>query len=70
MLGFFVIGKIILHDTTHMKIIGKLKCQYRIINLTGTHLIQIFLRTHRIRILIIIRNTTTEHDRFQIQFLA
>ena len=67
MFGFLIVRQIIRHHFTNMEIIRYLKSQHRIINFSFTDLINIFLRAHRIRIFMIIRDTSAEHNRFQVQ---
>ena len=62
--------QIIADDTTDVEIIAQLEREYRVVDFTGAHLLDILLRTHLIRILMIVRNTTTKHDCLQIQLFA
>ena len=68
--GFLVIRQIIAHHLAYVEVIGKLKGQYRIEYFFLLYFIYVLFRTNLIRIFIIVGNTSTEHNSFQIQSFA
>ena len=69
-LGFLVVRQVITHHTTYVEIIRKLEGQHRIVDFARTDLLDVLLRTHLVGIFVIVRNTSTEHDGFQVQFFT
>ena len=70
MTRLLIIGQIIAHHAAHVKIIRKLESEHWVVDFTQAYLFNVFLGTHRIGILVIVRDTSAEHNGFQVQLLA
>ena len=70
MLGLFIIRQVIAHHLAYVEIIGKLKGQYGVENFFLLYLIYILFRAKLICVFIIVGNTPTEHNSFQVQSFA
>ena len=68
--ALLITRKIVADDTANVEVVGKLEGKNRVIDFTVSYVLDVLLRAHLVGILMIVWNTTTKHDRLQVELLA